>query len=191
VLPRYLTYVAVFVAAGVFCASDARASYAEFRFSPSLIVQTSETPTDLSPETTALVISAPTPDPTIGTPGSLAPAVVASLLREIPQTDPAEADTVHHSTRLANLLALEQLVVIFTDDKNYIHYRHRAGKINPLSGLPFARSVNEELMAAMTMNLTLRDTHHEKMLKWTMYAYPVLERAVLGSIFHYWKAFRM
>ena len=121
---------------------------------------------------------------------ALDPQVYASLVRSIPHDDVSQSSD-HASTRLANLLAAEQLAVIFTDDRYYTKYKHCAGKMNPLSGLPFARSINEELMAAAAMNITLRDDHHKKLLKWTMYAYPILERAVLGSVFHYWKAFRI
>jgi hypothetical protein len=131
-------------------------------------------------------IAAPSPEP-----ASLSPAVVASITRAIP-THVSQAPTVNPvSNGTANLLGAEQADVIVTDDRFYPRYRHDSDKISPLTGLPFARNTSEEFVAATTTNIMLRDPHRSKLLKWTSYAYPVLERAVVGSMFHYWKAYKV
>jgi hypothetical protein len=92
---------------------------------------------------------------------------------------------------LANLLLLEQAVVIATDDHFYIHSPHDAGKMNPLTGLPFARTVAEESVAAAAMNFMLRNPKQAKLLRWTSVAFPVLERSIIGSFDHPWKTHRL
>lgn len=87
----------------------------------------------------------------------------------------------------ANLLLLEQGVVIVTDDWAYPHSRHDAGKVDPLTGLPFARNVLEESLTAMTMNAMLRNPHRRGLLMLTSVAFPVLERSIIGSMFRPWK----
>lgn len=92
---------------------------------------------------------------------------------------------------LANLLLLEQAVVISTDDRFYVNLRHDAGKISPLTGLPFAKSIAEESVTAAAMNFMLRNPKQEKLLRWTSVAFPVLERSIIGSFYHPWKTHRL
>jgi hypothetical protein len=122
---------------------------------------------------------------------TLSPVVAASLTRSIPKHTASTPAIDPKSAGEANLLAAEQGDVIVTDDRFYPRYRHDSGKISPLTGLPFARNTSEEFAAATATNVMLRNPHRKKLLKLTSVAYPVLERAVLGSVFHYWKAYKV
>lgn len=88
---------------------------------------------------------------------------------------------------LANAIAAEQIVVITTDDRFYLQYPRDSMKMDPLTGLPFARSVPEEFGAAAAMNLMLRNPHHIKLLHVTAAAFPILERSIIGIGIHFWK----
>lgn len=92
---------------------------------------------------------------------------------------------------VADWLAVEQGVVISTDDWSYPHSRHDAGKVDPLTGLPFARSVAQEAATAAVMNLWLRTPHQAKLLRLTSIAFPVLERSIIGSFYRPWKTRRL
>jgi hypothetical protein len=100
---------------------------------------------------------------------------------------PARADD---TAALANAIAAEQVLVIMTDDRYYIAYPRDGMKIDPLTGLPFARSEREEFAAAVGMNFMLRNPHHEKLLHITATAFPVMERSILGVGLRFWKTWR-
>ena len=97
---------------------------------------------------------------------------------------PARAD---QDTKHANLVGLEQLLVIATDDKYYTDYRHDGMKMDPLTGLPFARNEREEIADAFATNWMLRNPHRAHLLNFTVDAFPTLERSIIGAGFHYWK----
>jgi len=141
----------------------------------------------IAPATGAANVPAANPAPV----ATLSPAVEASLTRSIPNHTPSTPAIDPQSAGQANLLAAEQSDVIVTDDRFYPRYRHDSNKISPLTGLPFARNTSEEFAAATATNITLRNPHHKKLLKLTSEAYPILERAVFGSVFHYWKAYKV
>jgi hypothetical protein len=98
---------------------------------------------------------------------------------------PVHADET--ATR-ANAIAAEQLLVIFTDDRFYVQYPRDGMKLDPLTGLPFAKSETEELGAAIATNFMLRNPHHTRLLHFTVTAFPTLERSIIGAGVHFWKA---
>jgi hypothetical protein len=91
------------------------------------------------------------------------------------------------SAALANAVAAEQILVITTDDRFYTLSPHDAGKIDPLTGLPFARNESEEFAAAVGMNFMLRNHHQLKLLRYTATAFPILERSIIGVGISCWK----
>jgi hypothetical protein len=97
---------------------------------------------------------------------------------------PVRADD---SAALANEIAAEQILVITTDDRFYTDWPHDGGKIDPLTGLPFARSEKEEFATAIGMNFMLRNRHHAKLLHYTATAFPILERSIIGVGIRFWK----
>ncbi|HXW51212.1 MAG TPA: hypothetical protein VEJ41_04420 [Candidatus Acidoferrales bacterium] len=109
--------------------------------------------------------------------GVLAAAVMASVR-------PARADD---NAALANAIAAEQVIVISTDDQFYTQFPHDSMKLDPLTGLPFARDEREEFAAAIGMNFMLRNPHHTRLLHLTATAFPILERSIIGVGVHFWK----
>jgi hypothetical protein len=98
---------------------------------------------------------------------------------------PARADD---TASLANAIAAEQILVITTDDRNYPVLPRDGMKMDPLTGLPFARNEREEFAAAIGTNFMLRNPHHMKLLHLTASAFPIFERSIIGVGIHFWKA---
>jgi hypothetical protein len=98
-----------------------------------------------------------------------------------------KAALANKTTAKANKIALEQLLVIQTDDRFYTQFPRDSMKMDPLTGMPFARNVREEVSAAFITNWMLRNSHHSKLLNFTVAAFPVLERSIVGAGLHFWK----
>jgi len=115
---------------------------------------------------------------------SIGVIIIAAVAAAIAMARPAFADD---ATKKANLVALEQMLVITTDDRYYTAFPHDGMKMDPLTGLPFARSEREEIASAFATNWMLRNSHHQRLLNFTVTAFPTLERSIIGAGFHYWK----
>jgi hypothetical protein len=92
---------------------------------------------------------------------------------------------------MANTIAIEDAVVIRTDDWSYTRSPHDAGKIDPLDGLPFSKTVSEEIGTAIATDMLLRNPHRVKLLQYVTIGFPVFERSIIGAGFHYWKVFKV